>query len=67
MFLSSECNGCSYTHWTVGIGQGIGYTHPENHTTAQPRIPRVSDVLDCQLYKARESAAKRQKTRNEAW
>jgi len=58
ILLSSECKGCSYVHWAVGIGQGIRCTHPDHRTTAQPPIPLICDVIDCQKFKAREPAQK---------
>lgn len=50
--LIADCKGCSYLHWAIGIGLGVRCTHPEHRIDAQPPMPLISAITDCQLYKA---------------
>lgn len=53
--LIADCKGCSYLHWAIGIGLGVRCTHPEHRIDAQPPMPLISAVTNCQFYKAQEA------------
>ena len=53
--LIEDCKGCRYLHWAIGIGLGVRCTHPEHRTEAKLPIPLISSVVNCTLYKPRNS------------
>jgi hypothetical protein len=54
--LISECEGCRFLHWAIGIGLGVRCTHLQHRTEAKLPIPLISAVSNCTLYEKRRYA-----------
>ena len=51
----SECKGCRYLIWNLGVGQGIRCGNRKNWSGDRP--PQIGEVDDCNLYEQRGSDA----------
>ena len=49
----SECKGCRFLIWNLGVGLGIRCGNRKNWSCERP--PQIGEVIDCNLYEQRGS------------
>jgi hypothetical protein len=51
----TDCKGCGYLIWNLGVGQGIRCSNSQNWTGDRP--PQIGEVICCKFYQEEASIA----------